>query len=79
MKIDREFIKNLPNDLDDLDIDKTIITLCHSFGKVMVAEGVENLEQLNLLQSLGCDSIQGYYISKAIPTNMIQKDSSFFY
>jgi len=78
VKIDREFIKNLPHDLEDLDIDKTIITLCHSLGKVIVAEGVENIEQLNLLQSLGCDSIQGYYISKAVPANMIQKHNPFF-
>ena len=77
VKIDREFIKNLPLDQEDLAIDKSIITLCHSLGKTIVAEGVENIEQLNLLQSIGCDSIQGYYISKAIPASQINKNCAF--
>ena len=78
VKIDREFIKNLPHDQDDLAIDSSIITLCHSLNKIIVAEGVENIQQLNLLQSIGCDCIQGYYISKALPVNEIHKNSAFF-
>jgi len=78
VKIDREFVKNLPEDKGDLAIDKSIIELCHALGKVVVAEGVETQEQLATLASLGCDSIQGYYIAKAMPADLINADSVFF-
>ena len=78
VKIDREFIKNLPTDKGDLAIDKSIIELCHSLGKVVVAEGVETQEQLTTLTSLACDSIQGYYIAKPMPADVITADSTFF-
>ena len=78
VKIDREFVKNLPADKGDLAIDKSIIDLCHALGKVVVAEGVETHEQLVTLTSLGCDSIQGYYIAKAMPADLIKTDSPFF-
>ena len=78
VKIDREFVKNLPADKGDLAIDKSIIDLCHALGKVVVAEGVETHEQLVTLASLGCDSIQGYYIAKAMPADLINTDSTFF-
>ena len=78
VKIDREFVKNVPADKGDLAIDKSIIDLCHALGKVVVAEGVETHEQLVTLTSLGCDSIQGYYIAKAMPADLIKTDSPFF-
>lgn len=78
VKIDREFIKNLPHDKDDIIIDRSIIELSHGLNKVITAEGVETKEQLELLKALGCDSIQGYYLSKPLPANLIHKDCEFF-
>jgi diguanylate cyclase (GGDEF)-like protein len=78
VKIDREFIKNLPQNDIDIAIDKSIIDLCHAMNKVVVAEGVETEEQLACLTSLGCDSIQGYLIAKAMPASEITKESCFF-
>ena len=74
----KEIYKNFPADKGDLAIDKSIIDLCHALGKVVVAEGVETHEQLVTLTSLGCDSIQGYYIAKAMPADLIKTDSPFF-
>jgi len=46
---------------------KTIINMAKSLGLVTIAEGVENLAQLNYLREQGCDEIQGYYYSRPIP------------
>ena len=43
---------------------KGIISLARDFGVELIAEGVENADQLHVLQELGCDYIQGYYFSK---------------
>ena len=44
-----------------------MIELSHALGKRVLAEGVETVEQLNLLKSLGCDAVQGYFISRPVP------------
>lgn len=67
LKIDRRFITPLPEDPGSVSIVTAIITMAHSFGLQVIAEGVETPEQMDLLQELGCDVIQGYYISRPIP------------
>lgn len=67
VKIDRVFVTEVMENPQDKAIINTIITMMHSLGKKVIAEGVENEEQLDLLTDMGCDSIQGFYISKAIP------------
>lgn len=66
LKIDRSFTAKLPHDHAGRTLVQTIITLAHAFGMSAVAEGVENLEQLDALADLGCDGVQGYLISRPV-------------
>lgn len=66
LKIDREFISGMVGDSKDFDIVKTIITLAHSLGLDVVAEGIETQEQLNRLRELGCEYGQGFFFSKPL-------------
>jgi diguanylate cyclase (GGDEF)-like protein len=66
MKIDKSFIDDMVSDENARAIAETIITLAHTLRKSVVAEGVETLEQLNLLRGWQCDAIQGYYFSEAL-------------
>ncbi len=52
---------------------KHTIGLSHDIGAKVVAEGVENKEQLEFLQSVGCDMIQGYYFYKPMPEEEFAK------
>ncbi|MEO1924029.1 MAG: GGDEF domain-containing phosphodiesterase, partial [Nautiliaceae bacterium] len=67
LKIDRAFIKDLPDDEEDVSISKAIISMGHSLGKKIIAEGVETKEQLKFLEENNCDYIQGYYFGKPMP------------
>ena len=67
LKIDREFVKDLPYDKDDLEIVKATILLAKTFGLKTVAEGVETREQAELLKDLECDYAQGFYFAKPMP------------
>lgn len=67
IKMDRSFVKGLPRDLSSSAIAVTILTLAHSLGMKVVAEGVENEEQLEFLRSRNCSEIQGFFFSPPIP------------
>jgi|GEM_PF-1055658 len=67
LKIDRSFIKELPNEEDDIAIIKTIIALANNLQLDLIAEGVETKEQIDFLLKEGCYKIQGYYYSKPLP------------
>ena len=69
LKIDRSFIKNIPYNQDDTSISSAIISLAHRLDLKVVAEGVENREQLQFLESVGCDYVQGGYYSMPIPAS----------
>ena len=71
IKVDREFIMNLHRNPDDTTLVRAITRLAHSFNMKVVAEGVENREQHQFLQSIGCDYVQGYFISKPISANRL--------
>ncbi|QDE33221.1 putative bifunctional diguanylate cyclase/phosphodiesterase [Shewanella polaris] len=68
IKIDRSFISNIHHKDADLAIVKSVIFLSQHLECVVVAEGVEQLETVNILKSLGCDLAQGYYYAKPMPT-----------
>ncbi|OAQ20083.1 putative bifunctional diguanylate cyclase/phosphodiesterase [Thermosulfurimonas dismutans] len=67
LKIDRAFVKGLPNSVKDLEIVKAILALARALGKRVVAEGVETREQLECLCKLGVDEIQGFYFARPLP------------
>ncbi len=77
LKIDQAFIKDISNDNDDAEIVGAILSLGKYFGLKVVAEGVEEEEQLNFLRDQGCDIAQGYFVSKPLPfgafTNWLQE------
>lgn len=66
IKIDQIFVKNLAPDSEDLVLCEAIIAMSHKLKMMVIAEGVETLQQLELLKSVGCDFAQGYYFSKPI-------------
>jgi diguanylate cyclase (GGDEF)-like protein len=67
LKIDRGFVAELMTRADDASIVRAIISLAHSLRLKVVAEGVETLEQLDFLKSMGCDQYQGYHFSPPLP------------
>ena len=68
LKIDRSFVMHMVDDEDDATIVRSTIELGHNMGLAVVAEGVEDQAGLEFLKGLGCDEVQGYYISKPLPT-----------
>ncbi|TDK66016.1 putative bifunctional diguanylate cyclase/phosphodiesterase [Sapientia aquatica] len=66
IKIDRAFIKDLPDNLDDVAIVKTIVAMAKALDMSTVAEGVETAEQLALLNTIDCDQIQGFFFSRPL-------------
>ncbi len=63
IKIDRSLVADLATEAGDRVIVKTTIEMCHSLGYSVVAEGVETRETLELLEQMGCDMIQGYFLT----------------
>jgi predicted signal transduction protein with EAL and GGDEF domain len=66
LKVDRSFIRDLPEDAEDKAITEAIIAMGRSLSLTVVAEGVETEEQQNFLRGLECDEMQGYHFSKPI-------------
>jgi diguanylate cyclase (GGDEF)-like protein len=71
LKIDRSFVRNLPDDREDRAIAQAIISLGKALGMTIVAEGVETAEQKTFLRDHGCDEMQGFLFSKAVPQEQL--------
>ncbi len=67
LKIDKSFVMNMQDDLQDAKIVRSTIDLAHNLGLTVVAEGVENIKSWKLLEALKCDEVQGYYVPKPMP------------
>ena len=73
LKIDQSFVRDIANNPDDAAIATTIVTLGHSLGLTVIAEGVETEEQLAFFRAVHCDEIQGYYYSRPLPADALEE------
>jgi len=73
LKIDQAFIQNIPDDEEDVAIARAVIALASSLNLNIIAEGVETQKQKDFIVNNGCRNIQGYFYSKPIPAEDIEK------
>ena len=73
LKIDRSFIVNIAKNTDDQSIVLAIISMAQSLGLKVIAEGVETDSQLSLLCKQGCQEMQGFYFSKPLPSEQVER------
>jgi EAL domain-containing protein (putative c-di-GMP-specific phosphodiesterase class I) len=66
LKIDKSFIDHIVTDTTDQAITKAIIEMSKTLELTTVAEGIETTQQLDIITTLGCDIVQGYYFSKPL-------------
>jgi EAL domain-containing protein (putative c-di-GMP-specific phosphodiesterase class I) len=71
LKIDKSFVSSMCDVESDRIMVRSTIDLAHELGMRVVAEGVEDARTLEALRSLGCDFAQGYFISKAVPLEVL--------
>ncbi|WP_286233983.1 putative bifunctional diguanylate cyclase/phosphodiesterase [Thalassotalea sediminis] len=69
IKIDRSFVSEIEHDERSKTIVNAIIAMAQSFGVNIVAEGIETAKQMSLLQTMGCQEAQGFYLAKPMPIN----------
>ena len=73
LKIDKTFVQDVTENADDAAIVRAIITMAHSLGIQVLAEGVETREQAEFLRQQGCDLAQGYYFSPPLPGKEVER------
>ena len=67
LKLDQSFVRGMPQDQDDVAIARAVIALGHSLGLRVLAEGIEEPAQAQLLRELGCTLGQGYLFGRPVP------------
>ena len=72
LKIDRSFVVRMPDAGYPRNIVAMIVSLAHTLGLKVIAEGVEEDSQVHLLKELGCDQIQGFYASRPLPAETVE-------
>lgn len=71
LKLDKSFIAGLANDQKSQKVLENLVCMAHGIGIQVIAEGVETVQQMELVQNLGCNYVQGYYISRPITKDML--------
>jgi EAL domain-containing protein (putative c-di-GMP-specific phosphodiesterase class I) len=71
LKIDRSFVNDLESSADARAVVDAVIKLAHALGLVVVAEGVETDGQREILRSLGCDELQGFFFARPMPADVL--------
>ncbi len=72
LKIDRAFINDIPNDIEANQLVDAIISMANAMNLRVVAEGVENPQQVEFLQELDCHLVQGFYFAKPMPLSQLK-------
>jgi diguanylate cyclase (GGDEF)-like protein/PAS domain S-box-containing protein len=73
LKIDQSFVRDLSTDMDDAVIVRTIVGMGHSLRLNVIAEGVETAEQLDYLRENSCDEVQGFYFSRPLVPEDVER------
>ena len=73
LKIDRSFVDGLPHGEQDAQIARAIIAMAHSLNLSVIAEGVEEPEQLEFLRLHGCDEVQGFLFDRPLPPDLLRE------
>jgi len=73
IKIDQSFVRGIPRDAEDVGITNAIIAMAKTLGVQLIAEGVDNPEQLAFLKQGGCEEVQGYLISSPMPAEALRR------
>jgi EAL domain-containing protein (putative c-di-GMP-specific phosphodiesterase class I) len=73
VKIDKSFVREIPDSADDVTIAQAIIAMAQSLKLSLVVEGIENVRQLNFFRQLGITIVQGYLFSKPVAAAEILK------
>ncbi len=73
VKVDRSFVKDIPDDKDDMAITAAVVAMAHKLNYKVVAEGIEIEEQLQFLRDCNCDYGQGYMFSRPLPPDELRE------
>ncbi|MBK1723489.1 EAL domain-containing protein [Thiocystis violacea] len=73
LKIDRDFVRDIPEDQNDMEIAATIIAMARNLKLRVIAEGVETQEQLDFLKRQGCHACQGYLLGRPVPAAQFEQ------
>ena len=73
IKIDRTFVKNMMEDKQDVALCEAMIEMAHKLNLKVIAEGIETIEQQQLLKKMGCDFGQGYFYSPPVPAEVFEQ------
>ncbi|NJN76307.1 MAG: EAL domain-containing protein [Synechococcaceae cyanobacterium RL_1_2] len=71
IKVDQSFVRRIKDNGDDSEIARTVVMLGHNLGMDIIAEGIETVNQKQILQSLDCEYGQGYLFSKPVPVELV--------